>query len=105
MSLNVAFWGVSDSAQFPAVVFPYMKSSKELDPEPQTYVAPQKGPACKLPQVTFLSGLLVELLLIHIVDDPVLQDGAPCSIQVTARRFQDEKCLAAARIIEDALRG
>ncbi|KAH6711545.1 general amidase GmdB [Leptodontidium sp. MPI-SDFR-AT-0119] len=73
-------WNLMD---FPAVVFPYMKSSKELDPEPRVYTAPQKGPDY----------------------DPVLQDGAPCSIQITARRFQDEKCLAAARIIEEALRG
>ncbi|KAK0123113.1 hypothetical protein ONS96_010118 [Cadophora gregata f. sp. sojae] len=60
-----------------------MKSSKELDPEPQIFVAPQKGSDY----------------------DPVLQDGAPCSIQIIARRFQDEKCLAAARIIQEVLRG
>ncbi|CZT47085.1 uncharacterized protein RSE6_07614 [Rhynchosporium secalis] len=68
---------------FPAVVFPFMESSKELDPDPQVYIAPQKGPDY----------------------DPILQDGAPCAIQITARRFQVQKCLSAARIIQEALRG
>lgn len=38
-----------------------------------------------------------------ISDLPEAVHGAPCAIQVIARRFQDEKCLAAARIIDAVL--
>jgi hypothetical protein len=78
-----------------------MKSSKDLDPVPQSYSVPAKGPECKL---TLLSSLGHGKLLTTNPDDPALNDGAPCSIQIVARRFQDEKCLAAARVIEAILR-
>lgn len=42
--------------------------------------------------------------MIMSTDDPIASDGAPCSIQIVARRFQDEKCLSAARIIDQVLR-
>ena len=37
------------------------------------------------------------------LDDPEEVDGAPCAVQIVAPRFQDEKCLAAAEIIDRAL--
>ncbi|PYH46931.1 general amidase GmdB [Aspergillus saccharolyticus JOP 1030-1] len=71
-------WNLVD---YPACMIPYGKASKDLDPEPM------------------------------MVDDgvqpsyhPDAVDGAPCAIQVIAPRFHDEKCLAAARIIDRDLR-
>ncbi|KAL5355106.1 amidase signature domain-containing protein [Aspergillus floccosus] len=68
------------TTQYPACIIPYGKSSKELDPEP------------------------VESKTIQPSYDPVAQDGAPCALQIIAPHFQDEKCLAAARIIDRDIR-
>lgn len=32
-------------------------------------------------------------------------DGAPCAIQVAAPMYQDEKCMAATRVIDEVLNG
>ncbi|KAG0153169.1 hypothetical protein PDIDSM_5019 [Penicillium digitatum] len=72
-----AIWNVLD---YPACIIPFGKVSKELDPEPMTTaddVQPDYHP------------------------DEV--DGVPCAIQVVAPRFQDEKCLWAADIIDQVL--
>lgn len=37
--------------------------------------------------------------------DPAIYDGAPVGIQIVGRRFEEEKCLALARIIHSVLRG
>ena len=37
------------------------------------------------------------------LDDPEATHGAPCSVQVCTPRFQDERCLAAARVIDRVL--
>lgn len=39
-----------------------------------------------------------------IKDTPSATDGAPCSIQIITPKFQDEKCLAAAKIIDRDIR-
>lgn len=71
-------WNLVDH---PAVIIPYGVSSKEADPEP-----------------------------LQLKDDvqpsyvPDATDGAPCALQLITPRFQDEKCLAAARIIDRHLR-
>ncbi|KAJ5448133.1 Amidase [Penicillium cf. griseofulvum] len=70
-------WNVLD---YPACIIPFGKASKELDPEAMTTLdatQPDYHP------------------------DEV--DGAPCAIQVITPRFQDEKCLWAADIIDRAL--
>ncbi|KAI9927263.1 hypothetical protein MW887_003650 [Aspergillus wentii] len=72
-----AIWNVLD---YPCCIIPYGKASKELDPEPMM-VNDDQQPSY----------------------NPDEQDGAPTSIQVIARQFQDEKCLWAARIINNAL--
>lgn len=36
-------------------------------------------------------------------DDPEATHGAPCSVQVFTPRFQDERCLAAALVIDQVL--
>jgi Asp-tRNA(Asn)/Glu-tRNA(Gln) amidotransferase A subunit family amidase len=36
-------------------------------------------------------------------DDPEATHGAPCSVQVFTPRFQDERCLAVARVIDRVL--
>ncbi|PYI10917.1 fatty-acid amide hydrolase [Aspergillus sclerotiicarbonarius CBS 121057] len=71
-------WNLLD---YPACIIPYGKASKELDPEPMS-VTDGVQPSY----------------------DPDAVDGAPCAIQVIAPRFQDEKCLVAARIIDRDIR-
>ncbi|CRL26866.1 Amidase [Penicillium camemberti] len=70
-------WNVLD---YPACIIPFGKASKELDPEPMT-TSDDAQP--------------------DYLPDEV--DGAPCAIQVITPRFQDEKCLWAADIIDRAL--
>ncbi|KAL2829657.1 fatty-acid amide hydrolase [Aspergillus cavernicola] len=73
-----AVWNFVD---YPACVIPYGKVSRELDGEPMLV----KGDV----QPSY---------------DPEAVDGAPCSIQIITPRYQDEKCLAAARIIDKDIR-
>ncbi|KAL4739691.1 amidase signature domain-containing protein [Aspergillus similis] len=72
-----AIWNLLD---YPACIIPYGKASKELDPEPMVVGGGQPS------------------------YDPEAVDGAPCALQIVAPRFQDEKCLAAARIIDRDIR-
>ncbi|RAK87162.1 fatty-acid amide hydrolase [Aspergillus costaricaensis CBS 115574] len=71
-------WNLLD---YPACIIPYGKASKELDPEP----------------MAITDGVQPSY-------DPDAVDGAPCAIQVIAPRFQDEKCLSAARVIDEDIR-
>ncbi|GLA63123.1 hypothetical protein AtubIFM54640_004262 [Aspergillus tubingensis] len=71
-------WNLLD---YPACIIPYGKASKELDPEP----------------MAITDGVQPSY-------DPDAVDGAPCAIQVIAPRFQDEKCLSAARVIDRDIR-
>ncbi|KAJ5977145.1 hypothetical protein N7501_000487 [Penicillium viridicatum] len=70
-------WNVLD---YPACIIPFGKASKELDPEPMTTSDDQQP---------------------DYLPDEV--DGAPCAIQVITPRFQDEKCIWAADIIDQGL--
>ncbi|KAL6235562.1 hypothetical protein BDW75DRAFT_250759 [Aspergillus navahoensis] len=65
---------------YPACIIPYGKASKELDPEPMVVGGGQPS------------------------YDPEAVDGTPCALQIVAPRFQDEKCLSAARIIDRDIR-
>ncbi len=38
------------------------------------------------------------------LDDPIMNDGAPCAVQIVARRFKDEECLHAARVVDKVLK-
>lgn len=40
-----------------------------------------------------------------LLDDPEAVDGLPCAVQIIAPKFQDEKCLFAAEIIDKDIRG
>ncbi|RAH47204.1 general amidase GmdB [Aspergillus brunneoviolaceus CBS 621.78] len=71
-------WNLVD---YPACIIPYGKASKVLDPEPM---------------------ILTDGVQPSYHTDAV--DGAPCAIQVVAPRFHDEKCLAAARVIDRDIR-
>ncbi|CEL10192.1 Putative General amidase GmdB [Aspergillus calidoustus] len=71
-------WNLLD---YPACILPYGKAAKELDPEPMI-LADGVQPSY----------------------DPDAVDGAPCAIQVIAPRFQDEKCLWAAAIVDRDIR-
>lgn len=42
--------------------------------------------------------------LLILTDDAGVVDGAPCAIQVITSRFQDEKRLYAARVIDQDIR-
>ncbi|KAJ5142820.1 uncharacterized protein N7515_001607 [Penicillium bovifimosum] len=70
-------WNLLD---YPACVIPFGKADKELDPEPVA--------AGNDMQPSYI---------------PEQVDGAPCAIQVVTPRFQDEKCLWAADIIDKVL--
>ncbi|KAJ5996301.1 hypothetical protein N7499_007384 [Penicillium canescens] len=70
-------WNLLD---YPACIIPYGKASKDLDSEPMN-TSDDVQP--------------------NYIPDEV--DGAPCAIQVITPRFQDEKCLWAADIIDKAL--
>ncbi|KAL4868876.1 hypothetical protein BDV12DRAFT_208942 [Aspergillus spectabilis] len=61
---------------YPACIIPYLQASKNLDSEP----------------------MLVE------DDDPEAVHGAPWALQIVTPRFQDEKCLAVARVIDRDIR-
>ncbi|KAK4504572.1 hypothetical protein PRZ48_005488 [Zasmidium cellare] len=70
-------WNLTD---FPSLVIPFGKVSKELDPE--------GFPAKSHSQPGY---------------DPELTDGAPCGVQVVTPKFQDETCLWAGKIIDRVL--
>ncbi|PKY06707.1 alpha-glucosidase [Aspergillus campestris IBT 28561] len=69
-----AVWNVLD---YPACIIPYGKASQALDPEP----------------MAIYDGVQPSY-------DPQAVDGAPCALQIVAPRYQDERCLSAAAIIE-----
>ncbi|KAL4926283.1 general amidase GmdB [Aspergillus undulatus] len=72
-----AIWNLLD---YPACIIPYGKTSKDLDSQPfETKYGQPKY-------------------------DPDTLDGAPCALQIVTPRFQDEKCLAVARIIDRDIR-
>ncbi|KAL3496408.1 fatty-acid amide hydrolase [Aspergillus germanicus] len=71
-------WNLLD---YPACIIPYGKASKEMDPE----------------AMILADGVQPSY-------DPDAVDGAPCAIQIIAPRFQDEKCLWAAGIIDRDIR-
>ncbi|KAL2800986.1 amidase signature domain-containing protein [Aspergillus keveii] len=71
-------WNLVD---YPAIIIPYGKASAKLDPE--------------------------TLILEDGVQpsyNPEVVNGAPCALQIVAPRFQDERCLSAARIIDRDIR-
>ncbi|OQE22562.1 hypothetical protein PENSTE_c010G04536 [Penicillium steckii] len=72
-------WNVLD---YPACMIPFGKASKELDP---TNMSTGDGP-----QPDYI---------------PEEVDGAPCAIQVITPRFQDEKCLQIADVIDRTIQG
>ena len=80
MTLSCVIW-LTYHAQYPATIIPYGVSSKELDPHP-FHLTDGVQPSYK----------------------PEATDGAPCALQLVTPTFQDEKCLAAARIIDSDLR-
>ncbi|CAL5873664.1 uncharacterized protein PFLUO_LOCUS7946 [Penicillium psychrofluorescens] len=70
-------WNLLD---YPACIIPFGKASKELDPE-EIKTGDEVQPDYHPDEV----------------------DGAPCAVQVVAPRFQDERCLWAAEIIDRAI--
>ncbi|KAJ5579858.1 general amidase-B [Penicillium hispanicum] len=73
-----AMWNLLD---YPACIIPFGKVSKELDPD----------------EMSTPYGVQPDY-------HPEEVDGAPCAIQIITPKFQDEKCLWAADIIDKALR-
>ncbi|KAK7534080.1 fatty-acid amide hydrolase [Phyllosticta citribraziliensis] len=74
-----AIWNLLN---YPAAILPVGKASKELDPEPMVIGDRVKGP--------------------DYVPEEI--DGAPTVIQLAAPTFQDEKLLAVAAVIDEALK-
>lgn len=58
---------------------------------------------CSRTVSSFFPSLADAFLTSSYLDNPDEVDRAPCAIQIVAPRFQDEKCLAAAEIIDRAL--
>ena len=48
-------------------------------------------------------GLDVRLMFLVILDDPEIYDGAPVGVQIVARKFEEEKVLAIAKVVYSAL--
>ncbi|KAK1147548.1 hypothetical protein N8T08_000890 [Aspergillus melleus] len=71
-------WNLLD---YPACIIPYGNSSRELDPE-EMIVGDEVQPNY----------------------NPSSTHGAPCALQIIAPRFQDEKCLSAARVVDRDIR-
>lgn len=61
---------------YSVVIVPVTRASKELDPKPEGYEGEY---------------------------DPELFDGAPVAVQVITRRLEEEKAVALARVLRDAL--
>lgn len=72
-------WNVLD---YPACVIPFGRADKELDSEPS--LESDFGPQPKY--------------------DAHAVHGAPCAVQVVGRRFRDEECLVAAKVIDEVLK-
>lgn len=90
--------------QYPACIIPYGKASKELDPEPMA-ITDGVQPSCELrPYREESFNSRIDWANCGCLDDPDAVDGAPGAIQVIAPRFQDEMCLAAARVIDQDIR-
>lgn len=49
--------------------------------------------------------LVVYMLMLAVTDDPDIYDGAHVSIQLVGRRLQEEKMLAIAKYVGEALHG
>ncbi|KAL2867093.1 general amidase GmdB [Aspergillus lucknowensis] len=73
-----ALWNLVD---YPAIIVPYGNASAELDPEP----------------MVMTDGVQPNY-------NPEAVNGMPCALQIVAPRFQDEKCLAAAKVIDRDIR-
>ncbi|KAL3464417.1 amidase signature domain-containing protein [Aspergillus heterothallicus] len=71
-------WNLVD---YPAIIIPYGKASAKLDPE-AVQLKDEVQPSY----------------------EPEIVSGAPCALQIIAPKFQDEKCLSAARIIDRDIR-
>lgn len=84
--------------QYPAAIIPHGKSSKDLDPDvfqPGNAQANCKSVIFNVSPCCIPNGIL---------DDPAVLHGAPCAIQVVTPKFQDEKCLAVAKVIDRDIR-
>lgn len=79
-------------------MIPYSNASKQKDPEAVKLQPGQDGPICEFNQSN------AGYRLTESLDDPELQDGAPCSIQVFTSRMRDEECIKVARVIDKCLK-
>lgn len=101
--MRLEYGSISNVLDCPTVVIPVTKASCQLDIADINYrplndVDKRNWMACTQINHKFLTGCWY----LHI-DDPEAYDGAPASLQIFCRRFEEEKLLSIAQLVVDAL--
>ena len=91
---------------YSVVVIPVTKADKSIDVVDTSYrplnpTDKMNWEACRFDAFLRLSCLL--FLIMTAADDPDIYDGAPVGVQLVARKFEEEKILAIAKIVCAAL--
>ena len=92
---------------YSAVVIPVTVADKRIDLIDDTYTPisemdEKNWNACKCIRCAG-HGLDMRLMFLIILDDPDIYDGGPVGVQIVARKFEEEKVLAIAKVIYAAL--
>lgn len=93
---------------YSVAVVPVTKTDKSIDLFDRNYQPlndqdRKNWEACKSLGTSFGSQLLAYFQLIRAQDDPETYDGAPVGLQIVARKHEEEKVWAMARIVDAAL--
>lgn len=108
--LGLATW--VNVLDYSAAILPVTNADKSVDKIDEGYVPISEldekvHRSCKSSLLWsyhhYLSNSPALLTITLMVDDPEIYDGAHVAVQVVGRRFQEEKVLALAGIINDAL--
>lgn len=89
----------ADICQCPACIVPYLKADATIDLLNPTVLNCKWLHRSKTNPHPSLSRIGANTW----ADDPIIVDGAPCTIQIVGRRLQDEELLAAAGTISEVL--
>jgi amidase len=92
-----------DAIQYPGIIIPVGKANKTIDTEDKATHDPDRGFQCKS-MSTLMLQVYVLYSLTRTLDNAEDVHGAPTSIQLVARCYQDEELVAAARLIDECLR-
>jgi amidase len=113
LTLNSAYTDAMNLTNYSIAVIPTIRADAKIDVfddsyEPLGDTDRKNWEACKyylsrrLSLATFvMPDLKIDLLT--WTDDPAAYDGAPVGVQIVGRKFEEEKCLAIAKIIQRVL--